>query len=109
MNDTSFSQFGPGIWTSEGPIIPFVGFRYPTRMAVIRLANRELFVWSPIALSGALRQHVDALGSVRWLVSPNRLHHLYLSEWKSAYPDARLYASPGLRAKRKDLAFDSEL
>ncbi len=39
----------------------------------------------------------------------NRLHHLFLAEWKSAYPKARLYASPSLRKKRKDLAFDAEL
>ena len=48
-------------------------------------------------------------GTVRFLVSPNLLHHLFLGEWKAAYPDARLYASPGLRKKRKDLAFDADL
>lgn len=46
---------------------------------------------------------------VRFLVSPNRLHHLFLAEWKSAYPQARLYASPGLRKERRDLAIDGEL
>ncbi len=109
MGDVALYEFGPGIWTSEGPIISFFGFRYPTRMAVIRLPNRGLFVWSPVALSTTLKQDVDALGSVRCLVSPSRLHHLYLGEWKSAYPSARLYASPDLRAKRKDLAFDADL
>jgi hypothetical protein len=37
------------------------------------------------------------------------LHHLFLTEWKSAYPEARLYASPRLRGKCKDLAFDATL
>jgi hypothetical protein len=78
-------------------------------MAVIRLADGELFVWSPVALSDALRVSIDALGPVRHLVSPNSLHHLFLGEWQSAYPMARLYASPGLRRKRKDLTFDAEL
>jgi hypothetical protein len=78
-------------------------------MAVIRLSNGGLFVWSPVGLSTALKQQVDALGSIRCIVSPNRLHHLYLPEWKSAYPNARLYASPGLRAKRMDLTFDKDL
>ena len=32
------------------------------------------------------------MGTVRFLVSPNRLHHLFLAEWKSAYPPAGLYA-----------------
>ena len=109
MSDTGLCAFGPGIWTSGGPIISFFGFRYPTRMAVVRLPNGGSFVWSPVELSTPLKREVDALGPVCCLVSPNRLHHLYLGEWKSAYPGARLIAAPGLRAKRKDLAFDGEL
>jgi len=109
MNEVGLREFGPGLWISEGPTVSFHGFRYPTRMAVIRLSSGELFVWSPVALSKALKKEVDALGPVQFVVSPNRLHHLYLGEWKSAYPSARLYASPGLRAKRKDLSFDGDL
>jgi Domain of unknown function (DUF4336) len=109
LTGVSLRAFGPDIWVSEGPVVSFYGFRYPTRMGVIRLSDRSLFVWSPVALSAALRNEVDALGTVRHLVSPNRLHHLFLGEWKAAYPEARLYASPGLRRKRRDLAFDAEL
>ena len=102
-------RFGPEIWIADGPVASFYGFPYPTRMAVIRLSDGSLFVWSPIALSGSLRASIDVLGPVRYLVSPNALHHLFLAEWKSAYPAARLYASPRLRGKRKDLAFDATL
>lgn len=109
MTTPRLHAFAPGIWTSEGPVVSFLGFAYPTRMAIITLSDGGLFVWSPIALTPALKREVDALGPVRFLISPNRLHHLYLKEWKSAYPQAKLYASPGLRKKRKDLAFDAEL
>lgn len=109
MTDGLLHEFGPNIWTAEGPAVSFLTFPYPTRMAAIRLADGGLFVWSPIALSAALKREVDAFGPVRFLISPNRLHHLFLAEWKAAYPQARLYASPGLRRKRKDLAFDGEL
>ncbi len=109
MTSKSLDEFGPGIWTADGPIAPFFTFPYPTRSALIRLSDGGLFVWSPIALSAELKNQVDALGPVRFLVSPNRLHHLFLQEWKLAYPQAKLYASPGLRKKRKDLAFDGEL
>ncbi len=109
MTNALLREFGPSIWTAEGPFVSFLGFAYPTRMALIRLSDGGLFVWSPIALPPALKQAVDALGPVRCLVSPNRLHPLFLAEWKTSYPDARLYASPGLRKKRKDLSFDGEL
>ena len=106
---TRLAEFGPAIWIVDGPVASFHGFAYPTRMAVIRLQDGGLFVWSPIALSSDLRRDVDALGTVRCLVSPNLLHHLFLNEWKSAYPHARLYASPGLQRRRKPLPFDAEL
>ena len=102
-------EFGFGIWIGEGPVVSFFGFPYPTRMAAIKLSTGGLFVWSPIALSPALKSEIDALGPVRCLVSPNLLHHLFLGEWKTAYPDARLFAPPGLRRRRKDLAFDADL
>lgn len=109
MTDALLREFGPGIWTAEGPVVSFLSFAYPTRMALIRLSDGGLFIWSPIALSAVLKQEVDELGPVRFLISPNRLHHLFLGAWKSAYPQARLYASPGLRKKRRDLVFDGEL
>jgi hypothetical protein len=100
---------GPEIWTAEGPTVPFYGFRYPTRMAVVRLSNGELLVWSPIKLDAQIKEEVEALGPVAHLISPNKLHHLYLAQWKSAYPAARLHLPPGLAEKRPDLHFDSEL
>jgi len=102
-------EFGRDIWIVEGPEVAVAGFHYPTRMAVIRLADGGLFVWSPVRLSDDLRAAVDRLGRVAHIVAPNSLHHLFLAEWQRAYPGARLYAAPGLRKKRRDLAFDLEL
>lgn len=103
-------EFGPAIWIGNGPVVRFLaGFSYPTRMAVIRMSDGGLFIWLPIALSAGLSGEVEALAPVRHLVSPNLLHHLFLGDWKSAYPEARLYASPGLRKRRRDLAFDADL
>jgi hypothetical protein len=103
------NPFGDEIWIADGPHVAVVGFHYPTRMAVIRLASGALVVWSPIELSDAIRAEVNALGPVRHIVAPNSLHHLYLPQWRAAYPAARLHAPPGLRAKRKDIAFDADL
>jgi hypothetical protein len=109
MNASLLQPFGPEMWLADGPEAEVIGFRYPTRMAVIRLAGGGLFIWSPIALSEALRRQLEDLGQVRYLVAPNSLHHLFLGEWREAYPLARLYAAPGLRLRRKDLDFDAEL
>lgn len=101
--------FGENIWIVGGPTTEVIGFRYPTRSVIIRLSNGDLFVWSPTRLTDELRSAVDALGKVSFLVAPNSLHHLFLGEWRDAYPGARLYAPPGLRNRRKDLVFDADL
>ncbi len=102
-------QFGPEIWISDGKEVQVLGFHYPTRMAVVKLANGDLFIWSPIPISDDLRAEVDQLGTVRHIIAPNSLHHLSLLEWQGAYPTAKLYAPPKLREKRKDIAFDDDL
>lgn len=103
-------EFGPGIWVADGPhVVAALGFHYPTRMAVIRLAGGGLFIWSPTALTDSLRAAVDSIGLVSHLIAPNSLHHLFLADWKRAFPEARLHAPPGLREKRRDLVFDHDL
>jgi hypothetical protein len=109
MNASPLQPFGPEIWLADGPEADVIGFRYPTRMAVIRLSRGGLLIWSPIALSDSLREQLQDLGEVRYLVAPNSLHHLFLGEWQVAYPLATLYAAPGLRLRRKDLDLDAEL
>lgn len=102
-------EFGREIWIADGPHVAVAGFHYPTRMTVIKLSDGSLFIWSPIELSDNLRAAVDAIGAVRHIVASNSLHHLFLTQWKQAYPAAKLYAPPGLRRKRADIIFDADL
>ena len=78
-------------------------------MAVVRLSDGSAWVWSPVALTDALAEFMATFDTVRHIVSPNKLHHLYLAEWHERWPEARLYAPPGLARKMPDLAFDAEL
>lgn len=102
-------SFGQNLYFAEGPPVSFYGFPYPTRMAVARLSTGEAWVWSPIALTNELTESVESVGPVRYIVSPNKLHHLALAEWTSRWPDARLFAPPGLARKKSNLRFDAEL
>lgn len=97
------------LFVAEGPVVDFHGFPYPTRMVVARLAGGELWVWSPIALGESLRREVEQLGPVAHLVSPNKIHHLFLGEWKEAFVEARLWGLPSVVNKRDDLSFAGEL
>jgi hypothetical protein len=102
--------FGPDIWLHDGPnVVGALGFHYPTRMAVIRLENGDLLVWSPTALAEDLRAAVAALGPVRFIVAPNTLHHSFIAQWCEAWPSARCFAVPQLAAARPDLRIHGDL
>ncbi len=109
MSTSRLRPFGPEIWLADGGQAQVAGFRYPTRMAVVRLTGGGLLVWSPVGLDDDLAAELAVLGEVAVLVAPNSLHDLHLAQWRSAFPTARLYAAPGVAAKRADLRIDVEL
>lgn len=101
-------QLAPNLWVAErsfknGP------FEVGARMTVIRLRDGGLFLHSAVELDRELRAALDALGPVRAVVAPNRHHHLFAADYPTGYPEARLYAAPGLAEKRPDLKFAAEL
>jgi hypothetical protein len=102
-------KIGKEIWVYDGSRVSFYGFPFSTRMTVIRLQNGNLWVHSPEKINADLITELLALGKVKYLISPNKLHHLFLAEWIEQFPDAITYAAPGLCKKRKDINFDNEL
>lgn len=102
-------QVHEALWVAEGEIVRFFGIAYPTRSVIARLKSGDLWVWSPVRLTADLRKDVDRLGPVRHLVSPNKLHHLYLQEWKAAFPDASLWGPQSTIRKCRDLPFRAAL
>jgi hypothetical protein len=78
-------------------------------MAVARLSDGSAWVWSPVALTDDIVDFMHTFKSVDHIVSPNKIHHLFLDQWHDEWPDARMYAPPGLARRKPDLRFDSEL
>lgn len=102
-------EFGTNIWIADGGAVSFFGVPYPTRMAVVRLADGGLWVWSPIELNSDIERAVTALGPVRHLVSPNKLHHLFLAEWSARFPGAEMWGTASTIAKIRQLRFSGTL
>lgn len=105
------------LWVVDGPIVHmsyFLGsMPFPTRMVVVRLTNDDLFVWSPTQLDESLQAQIDAIGPVRHLISPNKLHYASIEQWKHAYPEATSWAPPGVRERAAsqgiEVSFDADL
>lgn len=77
-------------------------------MAVMRLANAELILLSPIPLSNTLRDAIGRLGEVRYVVVPEA-HGRFSDEAAACYPDAQLLAAPKPPRQRRHLHFDASL
>ena len=97
------------LWVHEEPL-RFLGFEIGRTMTVLRLGSGELFVHSPAKLTDELREELASLGEVRFVVPASKLHgHLYMEQYRAAFPRVELLAAPGLPARRTDLAFDGLL
>nr|WP_269814567.1 DUF4336 domain-containing protein [Amphritea pacifica] len=100
------TEIGENIWIFEGPAVPFFTLPYTTRMTIIRLPGDELWVHSPIALTTELIRQIDQLGRVKYLISPNHLHHLFIKAWQDHYPDALSFGTKEVQLKRPDIVFE---
>jgi hypothetical protein len=78
-------------------------------MTVVRLRDGSLVLHSPVRADDETRTAVEALGPVRALIAPNLHHHFFVGGWTRAYPEARVYAAPGLARRQPDLRVDAEL
>jgi hypothetical protein len=97
------------LWVVETPL-RFRGVEVGRRMTVVRLANEGLLVHSPAPLSVELREALAQHGEVRFVVPASSLHgHLFMEQYRAAYPAAELFGAPGLDRKRRDQASDGLL
>lgn len=86
-----------------GHVIPMIpGVRLPARMVIMQLED-GLALWSPVPISDSAGVAIDAIGPVRYIIAPNNYHHLFLRPAMERYPDAEVWAAPGLQTKRADL------
>lgn len=97
-------QLAPDLWIASRPLRLPVG-DVGARMTVMRLGDGSLMLHSPVALDDDLRRSLEELGSVRWILGPSRVHHLFLADCVRAFPAALLCGAPGLAEKRRDLRF----
>ena len=70
------------LWVTTRPLPLAVG-DIGARMTVIR-SGGDLVLHSPVALDDETKQAIDELGAVRFVVAPNKAHHLFVAPWATA-------------------------
>jgi hypothetical protein len=79
------------------------------RMTVVRLRDGSLWLHSPTPIGPDLHQALNQLGTVRYIVAPNRYHHMFAGDALRLFPQAQLFGPRSLRRKRPDLGTLREL
>jgi hypothetical protein len=109
VTEAGMKPIAPELWVLETPL-RFRGIEVGRRMTVVRLKSGGLLVHSPAELSADLRELLAELGDVRFVVPASNMHgHLFMEQYRDAYPGVELFSAPGLERKRKELAFDGSL
>jgi hypothetical protein len=95
------------ILTVTGTVKMPVG-TFERRMTVVQLTDRNLVIYSPIALAESQMLRLEQFGTPAFLVVPGRHHRVDAKVWKHRYPRVKVIASDGAReAVEKVVAVDS--
>ncbi|KAF9028778.1 hypothetical protein BDZ89DRAFT_1160155 [Hymenopellis radicata] len=88
---------------ARGGLIPIGG-----RSTAVKLSNGGVWVLASTPLSTETKSTLDKMGPVEYIVSADRVHHLFLTEYKTAYPNAKVIAPADAveRHGNKDLKVD---
>ena len=70
--------------------------------SAVRLQNNSLAVFSPVALTPDVRTRLERLGNnVQYIAALDYEHHIFISEWAKAFPNAKVLGVEGLPEKRE--------
>lgn len=79
------------------------------RMTVVRLPNGELWLHSPVRYGANLAAQLAELGPVKHIVSPSKMHRLFVLEWIAAFPGIAHYVAPGMTLRAPGAALPTAL
>jgi hypothetical protein len=100
--DWSVREHGPitklasNLWWVQGTL-PNMSLRRV--MAVARLRDGRLVIHNGIALEEAAMRELEGWGTPAFLIVPNGFHRLDAARYKQRYPNLRVFAPSGSRAK----------
>jgi hypothetical protein len=68
------------------------------------MSSGSIAVFSPVNLTPAVQETITGLGGrVKYIAALDLEHHLHLTAWKNAFPDAEIIAPEGLWEKRRSV------
>ncbi|KAH9941107.1 uncharacterized protein BXZ73DRAFT_98318 [Epithele typhae] len=101
-------EVADGVWTFSKPFSRFGLIPFGGRSTAIKLSDGGVWVLASTPLTPETKAKLSELGPVTYIVGADAVHHLFLGEYKKAYPDAKLIAvEEAIQKKAKEgLKFD---
>ena len=93
------------IWVKEQPF-KYFGLEVGTRMTIVRLADNQLVLISPVKLNNQDIAEINELGIVKYIIAPNSFHYLCLQDCHNIYPEASVIVAPGLPSRVPTIQHD---
>ncbi|KIJ63219.1 hypothetical protein HYDPIDRAFT_113833 [Hydnomerulius pinastri MD-312] len=90
MSETVIREVAKDVWTFSRPFARYGVFPMGGRSTAIKLKDGGVWVLASTPLTDETKNKINELGTVKYIVNADAVHHLYLSEFKRAYPDAKL-------------------
>ncbi|KAJ7098319.1 hypothetical protein C8R44DRAFT_811332 [Mycena epipterygia] len=104
---TVIREVAANVWTFSRPFARFGILPVGGRSTAIKMTNGGVWVLASTALNPETKAKIDELGPVQYIISADAVHHLFLGEFKKAYPTAKVIAPAAAVARAdKTLAFD---
>ena len=97
MSSATIKKIDEGVWCLESYFLS-LGCRGSLRMTILKTQS-GLLLYSPVALNAENVAAIRALGTVKDIVAPNLMHHMYLRSCAAAFPDANCWVPQGLLEK----------
>ena len=65
-------------------------------MSVIRLSDSRIMIHDPCDIDESIKNEIDKLGDVAFIIAPGSYHHLYISSAQESFPNAETFICPGI-------------
>ncbi|KAK0443727.1 hypothetical protein EV421DRAFT_507661 [Armillaria borealis] len=107
MTELVIREVTKDVWTFSKPFSR-MGMPFGGRSTAIKLRNGGIWVLASTPLDDETRTKLNELGTVQYIIGADAVHHMFLTEFKTAYPCAKLIAPEDAikRHDNKDLKFD---
>jgi len=87
------------VWTFSRPFARFGFVPVGGRSTAIKLVNGDVWVLASTPLTTETKTKLDEMGEVKYIVSADALHWLFLADFKKAYPSAKVIGPEPLLSK----------